>query len=70
MPFPVVFSPATTSDSHAWSQVLDASLGQPAFGGPQMPVVYVVDAGGKVVYAAAPYHRDEVLAAIDGLVSP
>jgi hypothetical protein len=33
-------------------------------------VVYVVDAGGKVVYAAAPYHRDEVLAAIDGLVSP
>ncbi len=65
LPFPITYSPLSTSDSHDASQVLDALLGQAGMTGPPMPIVYVVDKYGKIVLSKWSYEAGVVQAAIE-----
>ena len=49
--FPILFSPLTTADSHAYSALLQDILAQPTNNAAPMPVVYVVDKNGVIVDA-------------------
>lgn len=49
--FPIVFTPLTTGDNHAYSIVLQDTLAQPTNNAAQMPLVYVVDSKGIIVDA-------------------
>ncbi len=49
--YPVLYTPLTTSDNQANSQILDVSLSQQNLAGPPMPIVYVLGKGGKIVLA-------------------
>ncbi|MBI5608504.1 MAG: hypothetical protein HY902_06445 [Deltaproteobacteria bacterium] len=46
---PVLFSPLTTADNHDYSALLQDVLAQPTDNAAPMPLVYVVDAAGKIV---------------------
>jgi hypothetical protein len=67
LPYPVLYTGLTTSDTHAWSEMVDGALGQTSGYGPPMPIVYVVDAGGKIVLAQWGYESATVLGALDKL---
>jgi len=64
--FPVLFSPLTTADSHAYSALLQDTLAQPANNAAPMPLVYVVDAKGVIVDARLGW---EPAALLDALAS-
>ncbi len=49
--FPVLFSPLTTADSHAYSAILEDTLAQPQNNAAPMPLVYIVDKTGTIVDA-------------------
>jgi hypothetical protein len=60
LPYPVLFSGLTTTDSHDWSELVQGSLGQPGMYGPPMPIVYVLDKAGVIVRAQWGYDKTEV----------
>lgn len=64
LPFPMLYSPLTTSDGHDASEVLDTKLGQPIKYGPPMPIVYVVGKDGKIAFAQWGWETGLVLEAI------
>lgn len=64
LPFAMLHTPLTTTDSKDYSEVLDTTLGQPSPFGPPMPIVYVVDKAGKIVLAQWGYDPGGVLAAV------
>lgn len=69
LPFPVTYSPLTTSDGHDGSAVLDEIFGQAGLSGPPMPIVYVVDKKGKIVLAKWGYEAATVLAAANSALA-
>ena len=60
LPYPVLFSGLTTSDSHEWSELVEGSLGQPGLFGPPMPIIYVLDKAGVIVRAQWGYNKADV----------
>lgn len=49
--YPVLYTPLTTADSQANSQILDVTLAQQNLAGPPMPIVYVLGKEGKILLA-------------------
>ena len=65
--FPVLVSPLTTADSHAYSALLQDTLAQPANNSAPMPLVYVLSPQGVIVDARLGWEPGAVLAALAGL---
>ncbi|MBM4346288.1 MAG: hypothetical protein FJ100_23175 [Deltaproteobacteria bacterium] len=65
--FPVLYSPATTSDSHGYSALLQEILAQPANNAAPMPLVYVLDAKGIIVDARLGWEPGALLDALASL---
>jgi hypothetical protein len=53
VPFPVLYSPLTTTDNHGYSALLQQILAQPTSSAGSIPVVYVVDHQGVIVESGA-----------------
>jgi hypothetical protein len=70
LPFPIVYTPLTTSDGHAKSAILDTLLNQPGITGPPMPLVYVVHPNGKIVAAHWGYLAADIEAALSAMATP
>lgn len=67
LPYPVLYTPLTTTDTHQTSYVMDSALGQSSEFGPPMPFLYVLDSNGKIVLAQWGYERATVMKALAGL---
>ncbi len=67
LPYPVLYTPMTTTDTHQTSYVLDTALGQSTDFGPPMPLLYVLAADGKIALAQWGYERATVLKALENL---
>lgn len=69
-PFPVLFSPLSSNDNHEYSKLLQDTLAQPTDNAAPMPIVYVVDATGKIVDCRQGYEPQTVAAALAALGAP
>ncbi len=65
--FPVLFSPLTTNDGHDYSSLLQDVLPQPTDNAAPMPLIYVVDANGKIVDCRQGYEPMTVAMALTAL---
>jgi len=68
-PLAVLYTPLTTKDNHGWSDLLDDLLAQQGSPGPAMPIVYVIDASGKIVMAEWGWSTPHVEAALKAALS-
>lgn len=64
-PFPMLYTPLTTKDSHSSSELLDSILSQLVSWGPPMPLVYVVGKDGKIITAGWGYESKTILSTIN-----
>lgn len=71
LPFPELFTPLTTKDNAAWSEVADGSLSLPGKGPiPPLPLVFLLDKAGKIVYANLGYAPVPFQDALQALLKP
>lgn len=65
--FPMLFSPLTTDDSHAYSALLQDILAQPNNNSAPMPLVYVLNSKGEIVDARQGWEPEVVMDALKAM---